>query len=80
MVKEVRIALVHREWTQSELARRVGISAAYLSLIMKGHRSVAGVERRILGELGLEEKVGEDAQLSGEPERSSRWRGRVQAT
>jgi transcriptional regulator with XRE-family HTH domain len=80
LVKEVRIELVRREWTQSELARRIGISAAYLSLIMKGRRSVEGVERRILRELGLEEGGGEGPQLSGDPERSRRWRGRVQAT
>ena len=36
-VKEVRIALIQREWTQSDLAKQIGISAAYLSLVMKGH-------------------------------------------
>ncbi|MDA8110934.1 MAG: helix-turn-helix transcriptional regulator [Nitrospiraceae bacterium] len=45
--------MIRREWTQSDLARRLGISAAYLSLVMKGRRTVPVLESRILGELGV---------------------------
>ena len=56
-VKEVRIALIRREWTQRDLARQIGVSAAYLSLVMKGHRSVPDLEVRILEALGLSWKT-----------------------
>ena len=56
-VKEVRIALIQREWTQSDLAKQIGISAAYLSLVMKGHRCVPDLEVRILEVLGLSRRT-----------------------
>ncbi|MGC8530279.1 MAG: helix-turn-helix domain-containing protein [Leptospirillia bacterium] len=71
-VKEVRIALIRREWTQSELARQIGVSAAYLSLIMKGHRSVPDMEVRILETLGLSLKMEEP---SGTPRKDESRRG-----
>ncbi len=52
-VKKVRIELIRREWTQSDLAARLGVSPAYLSLVMKGRRSVPALESRILGEMGV---------------------------
>ena len=52
-VKEVRIALIRREWTQGDLACKLGVSAAYLSLVLKGRRSVPALEDRILRELGV---------------------------
>lgn len=40
LVKEVKIALIRRGWNQGDLARKVGISQAYLSLVLKGGRDV----------------------------------------
>ena len=63
-VKEVRIALIRREWTQRDLARKLGVSAAYLSLVMKGRRSVPALEARMLMELGMS-GFGSGTALSG---------------
>lgn len=52
-VKEVKIALILRGWTQGDLSGRVGISQAYLSLVLRGRREAPWVWGRIREELGL---------------------------
>lgn len=72
-VKKVRIALVQREWTQRDLARQVGISAAYLSLVMKGHRCVPDLEVRILEMLDLSRRT------EGPPETHKKHESQVES-
>lgn len=36
---EVKVALIKKGWSQRELARRVGISVAYLQDILNGNRN-----------------------------------------
>lgn len=37
--KQVKITLIKRNWSQRELARRMGISAPYLQDILAGNRN-----------------------------------------
>lgn len=37
--KEVKIALIKKDWTQRELARQMGISIAYLRDLLQGNRT-----------------------------------------
>lgn len=37
--KKVKIALIKKNWSQRELARRMGISAPYLQDILAGNRN-----------------------------------------
>lgn len=37
--KEVKIALIKKDWTQRELARQMGISIAYLLDLLQGNRT-----------------------------------------
>ena len=37
--KEVKIALIKKDWTQRELARQMGISIAYLRDLFQGNRT-----------------------------------------
>ncbi len=78
-VKEVKIALIRRGWTQGDLSVRIGVSQAYLSLILNGRREVPWIEKRVLVALGLESRPS-GSQLRDGPEKRRRNRGRVAAT
>lgn len=51
---EVKIALIQKGWSQRELARRMGISAAYLQDILVGNRTPAERLEQIEKLLGIE--------------------------
>lgn len=78
-VKEVKIALIRREWTQGDLSFHIGVSQAYLSLILNGRREVPWIEQRVLTALGLKERPSGSQRGNG-PEKRRRNRGRVAAT
>jgi transcriptional regulator with XRE-family HTH domain len=52
-VKKIKIALIRRGWNQGDLSERLGISQAYLSLVLSGRRNVPWIWMRIFEELGL---------------------------
>ncbi len=78
-VKEVKIALIRRGWTQGDLSSEIGVSPAYLSLVLRRHRDVPWIEKRICKALGLK-AAGTGSQTSEGPEKRRRKRGRVAAT
>ena len=53
MSKEVKIALIRRGWTQGDLAMSIGVSQAYVSIVMKNHRNVPWLWEAIQEKLGL---------------------------
>lgn len=54
---KVRMELLKREMTLTELANILGISAPYLSDIMKGKRDAKEQRKRIINILELEEWI-----------------------
>ncbi len=78
-VKEVKIALIRKGWTQGDLSAWIGVSQAYLSLVLNGHREVPWIEKRVSVALGLEKKAS-GPQARDEIEKRRRNRGRVAAT
>jgi len=53
--EEVRVAMVRRRISQTELAKRVGLSRQHISHLLTGHRGkLPEAWRLLLDELGLE--------------------------
>ena len=62
--KAIKRALLDKNMTQEELAKRVGTSPAYLGLILFGNRTGMKYRPGIVAELGLDSKW-ENAQRAG---------------
>ena len=51
--KAIRIALINRGWTVTELARRVGQNRPRVSQVVHGRLASVGTQRRIARALGV---------------------------
>ena len=51
--RNVKIEMIKRSLSQTELARRIGISLPHLNLIINGHRRTRWIREAIAKELGL---------------------------
>lgn len=61
----VRIALIRRNMTVTELAERMGVSASYVRKIINGKRKAAEKRREIKTILNLKENSNEQEQKNG---------------
>lgn len=51
--KKVKIEMIKREITQTELAKRLGLSLPHLNLIINGHRKTRWIREAIARELNV---------------------------
>ena len=54
--RDVKIEMIKRGLSQTELARRIGISLPHLNLIINDHRRTRWIREAIAKELGLKVK------------------------
>ena len=54
-IKQIKIALLLKNWTLGDLARKIGITPSYLSMILKGERKGLWVWKAVSKELSLSE-------------------------
>ncbi|MHB1757599.1 MAG: helix-turn-helix domain-containing protein [Leptospirillum sp.] len=54
-IKQIKIALLLRDWTLGDLAREIGITPSYLSMVLKGKRKALWVWKAVSKELSLSE-------------------------
>ncbi|UCD85374.1 MAG: helix-turn-helix transcriptional regulator [Deltaproteobacteria bacterium] len=54
--RNVKIEIIKRDLSQTELAQRIGISLSHLNLIINGHRRTRWTRKTIAKELGLRVK------------------------
>jgi transcriptional regulator with XRE-family HTH domain len=50
-VKQIRLALLLRDWTLGDLAKKIGVTPAYLSMIFTGKRKGVWVWEAVSKEL-----------------------------
>ena len=60
-IKLFRIALIEKDLTQEKLAEQLGITSAYLSMIVNGKRRSVSVQHEISSILDLGEDFWEEA-------------------